>query len=59
VPDEQNDLEGNAHPEPAKSEPVPNETPAQEWGERHATGRVIQRGGKTDGHVPGAIEQQP
>jgi hypothetical protein len=34
-------------------------TPAQEWGERIATGKAIARGGKTTGHVPGATEQEP
>lgn len=34
-------------------------TPAQEWGERVATGKAIARGGKTTGHVPGATEQEP
>jgi hypothetical protein len=36
----------------------PQETPpAQEWGERHETGKVHERGGKTTGPVPGATEQ--
>ena len=34
-------------------------TPAQEWGERIATGKTIARGGKTTGDVPGATEQKP
>lgn len=33
--------------------------PAQEWGERIATGKAIARGGKSKGHVPGATEQRP
>ncbi len=38
---------------------VPPETePAQEWGERIATGKAIARGGKSTGPVPGATEQQ-
>jgi|GEM_PF-4359069 len=32
--------------------------PAEERGERIATGRAIARGGKTTGHVPGATPQQ-
>jgi len=31
--------------------------PAQEWGQRHETGKAIARGGKSTGHVPGATEQ--
>ena len=30
-------------------------TPAEERGERLATGKTIARGGKTTGHVPGAM----
>jgi len=33
--------------------------PAEEWGERVATGRAIARGGKKEGAVPGAVEQAP
>ena len=36
----------------------PETTPAQERGERIATGKTIARGGKTTGHVPGATEQK-
>jgi hypothetical protein len=36
----------------------PETTPAQERGERLATGKTIARGGKTTGHVPGATEQK-
>jgi hypothetical protein len=32
----------------------PETTPAQEWGERLETGKLIARGGKEEGHVPGA-----
>jgi hypothetical protein len=32
----------------------PETTPAQERGERLDTGKAIARGGKTEGHVPGA-----
>jgi hypothetical protein len=32
----------------------PDTTGAQEWGEKHDTGKTIARGGKTDGPVPGA-----
>ena len=32
----------------------PETTPAQERGERIDTGKAIARGGKEDGHVPGA-----
>jgi hypothetical protein len=37
----------------------PATQPAEERGERYATGKAIARGGKTQGHVPGATEQQP
>ena len=30
--------------------------PAQEWGERIETGKMIARGGKSTGYVPGATE---
>ena len=30
---------------------------AQEWGERVETGKSIARGGKTQGHVPGAADR--
>lgn len=33
--------------------------PAEEWGERVATGRAIARGGGNSGAVPGATEQTP
>jgi hypothetical protein len=56
--------------DPKVSEPPPRQkpkrvtkqdvetTPAQEWGERIATGKTIARGGKTTGDVPGATEQK-
>jgi hypothetical protein len=34
-------------------------TPAQERGERIDTGKSIARGGKDEGKVPGAQEQEP
>lgn len=37
-------------PEPAQ--------PAQEWGQRHETGKAIARGGKSAGAVAGATDQQ-
>jgi len=38
----------------------PDETqPAEERGERVATGKQIHRGGKSTGHVPGATEDKP
>ncbi len=37
-------------------EAVDETQPAEEYGERHATGKAIERGGKTEGHVPGAAE---
>ena len=42
---------------PAKPPPGthnPEITPAEERGERLDTGKAIARGGKTEGHVPGA-----
>ena len=33
--------------------------PGEDWGERIGTGKVIDRGGKSSGQVPGATEQQP
>jgi hypothetical protein len=50
--------EGPATPEDQQSQ-RPEADPAQEWGERHAEGKQIARGGKTDGPVPGANEQPP
>jgi hypothetical protein len=45
---------------PKKPTPRPDEetTPAQEWGERIATGKAIARGGQKSGFVPGATEQK-
>jgi hypothetical protein len=37
---------------------VPETSPAEERGERIATGKTIARGGKTTGDVPGATEQK-
>jgi len=37
---------------------TPETTPAEERGERIATGKTIARGGKTTGDVPGATEQK-
>jgi hypothetical protein len=43
-----------------KPEQVPEETqPAEERGERIATGKAISRGGASSGFVPGATEQPP
>jgi len=36
-----------------------NADPAQERGERIETGKMIARGGKSTGHVPGATEVKP
>ena len=42
---------------PTKVVRLPDETdPAQERGERVETGKMIARGGKSTGHVPGATE---
>jgi hypothetical protein len=42
---------------PKKVVRLPDETdPAQERGERVETGKMIARGGKSTGHVPGASE---
>jgi hypothetical protein len=48
-------------PQPGpKTEKLPEKSqPAQEWGERIETGKMIARGGKSTGHVPGATEQKP
>ncbi len=46
--------------DPAAAEPAGQETQnAEEWGSRHDTGKSIARGGKSDGDVEGATEQQP
>jgi hypothetical protein len=57
-------------PKPKKTEPHPRpeadragdspveQDPAVERGERIDTGKTIARGGKTDGHVPGATESE-
>jgi hypothetical protein len=37
----------------------PETTPAQEWGERLDTGKLIARGGKEEGPVPGAEPSEP
>jgi hypothetical protein len=55
--EENKDTAGQTQPQ--TREDKPKETPAQEWGERQATGKTIDRGGKTGGHVRGASEQQP
>jgi len=45
---------------PTKVVRLPDETdPAQERGERVETGKMIARGGKSTGHVPGATEAKP
>lgn len=45
---------------PTKVVRLPDETdPAQERGERIETGKMIARGGKSSGHVPGASEAKP
>lgn len=41
-------------PPPEPGTQPPETTAAEERGERHDTGKAIARGGKTDGHVPGA-----
>jgi len=39
---------------------LPDESdPAMERGERIETGKMIARGGKSTGHVPGAAESKP
>ena len=43
------------HPLTPQAEPTTD--PATERGERIDTGKTIQRGGKTEGKVPGAEEQ--
>lgn len=43
---------------PKAQEKLADTEPAQEWGTRLDQGRAIHRGGKTDGHVPGATEQR-
>lgn len=37
----------------------PETTNAQEWAERVDTGKTIARGGKNEGHVPGAEPSKP
>lgn len=51
--DEQKKTGGHAPPR-GKAQ-TPETTPAEERGERLETGKAIARGGKTTGHVPGAM----
>jgi len=48
---------------PARDDPAVRENreqtqPAEERGERHATGKAIHRGGKSKGDVPGATPRK-
>jgi len=54
VPAEHQKPPAGSHPGQTTSQPVET-TPAEERGERLATGKTIARGGKTTGHVPGAM----
>jgi hypothetical protein len=46
-------------PAEGRKEVKPQETqPAEEWGERHAYGKAVARGGKESGDVPGTGEQK-
>jgi lipoyl-dependent peroxiredoxin len=51
------ELEARLTQEPKAN--APEKEAAAEWGERIDTGKAIARGGKTTGHVPGAMEHTP
>jgi hypothetical protein len=42
-------------PAPGTTEP-PEHQKSEDWGERQDTGKIIGRGGKNEGHVPGTQE---
>ncbi|QDT55955.1 hypothetical protein Pan44_40040 [Caulifigura coniformis] len=63
LPENKRHAPGEEQPEKNASSPgatvqTPETTPAQERGERIATGKAIARGGKTTGDVPGATEDK-
>lgn len=54
-PEEQQKPQAGSHPGRRVTDQPVETTPSEERGERLATGKTIARGGKTTGHVPGAM----